>query len=350
MGLPKLEDSDSCSHTNSECGCRIEGRSSRVALISRRAFLLGLAGTMVSAYADAAERASKEEAAQFPLVDAHSHFVPSSRFDFGYTAEELLKAMDAGGFKRMVVLGYGPELPDLAKQHPDRFVVSFGSHLSFRTRQARGEIKDGTVSAEVEKIGAEFEEALKSGLYRGIGEIHTYSRPISGGGATVAGSTIAPDSPLILGLLELAGRYGVPINIHCDDYGAKQMVAALKANPKAAVIWAHTGSYMSPSDVRNILRDHPNVSFDLSAKNPACCGSGLREYPILGFFGIDRSWQQLFEAYPERFVVGVDFYAASQLGAAREAGEFYRRILTQLTPATARKIGYENAEKLYRLK
>jgi len=41
--------------------------------------------------------------------------------------------------------------------------------------------------------------------------------------------------------------------------------------------------------------------------------------------------------------------SSSALRYAREAGEFYRTILGQLTPATARKIGYQNAEKLYGL-
>jgi hypothetical protein len=45
---------------------------------------------------------------------------------------------------------------------------------------------------------------------------------------------------------------------------------------------------------------------------------------------------------------GVDFLAARHLRLAREIGE-YRGLLTQLTPATARGIGYENAQRLYGL-
>jgi hypothetical protein len=37
------------------------------------------------------------------------------------------------------------------------------------------------------------------------------------------------------------------------------------------------------------------------------------------------------------------------LSRAREIGEYYRRILTRLTPATARKIGDENAIKAFGL-
>ena len=70
---------------------------------------------------------------------------------------------------------------------------------------------------------------------------------------------------------------------------------------------------------------------------------------MLGLGGIDETWQQLFEAYPDRFFLGVDFLTHGMLSRAREIGEYYRRILTRLTPATARKIGYENAIKAFGL-
>jgi hypothetical protein len=34
---------------------------------------------------------------------------------------------------------------------------------------------------------------------------------------------------------------------------------------------------------------------------------------------------------------------------AREVGEYYRGLLAQLTPPAARKIGYENAQRLFGL-
>jgi hypothetical protein len=70
---------------------------------------------------------------------------------------------------------------------------------------------------------------------------------------------------------------------------------------------------------------------------------------MIGFGGIDETWRQLFEAYPDRFFLGVDFLTQGMLSRARGVGEYYRTILTQLTPATARKIAYENAVKAYGL-
>lgn len=323
-----------------------------MAPLSRRAFLSGFLGTAMTACAAPVVRTPKEEIAQLPLIDAHSHYVPRS-VSFGYAPEDLLRAMDAAMIRRMVVLGYGRVVPDLARAHPDRFVAGYGGLINLKLRQARGEIKDGTTSAEVERIGAEFEAALKTGLYQAIGEIHTYAREIPAsvtGGSAVPAGNISPNSPLIRRLLELAGRYDIPINIHCDDYGAKLMTRAIKDYPKARMVWAHIGSWLTHSEVRDILRDHPNVVFDLSAKNPACCPGGVRNYPLLFAGRIDESWRQLFEIYPDRFLAGVDFFSSVHLRAAKEAGEFYRDLLAQLMLATARKIAYENAERVHGLR
>jgi Tat protein secretion system quality control protein TatD with DNase activity len=292
-------------------------------------------------------RTPKEEVAEFPLIDAHSHYVPKAMSDYGYTPEELLKAMDIAGIRRMVVLGFGPGVSQLARQKPSRFVASYVGDFSFRFRQARGEIKDGTTPTEVERISVEFEKALKSGLYQGIGEIHTYADPWI---PFLPGANIAPDSPLINRLLHLAGRYGMPINIHCTSTGVEKMARSLRAHPKTLVVWAHTGSYLSPSAISDILREYPNVFFDLSSKNPACCPAGYSQnHPLMGIRSINENWRQLFEAYPHRFLVGVDFLSSNHLFYAREAGEFYRTILGHLMPATARKIGYQNAQRLYGL-
>jgi hypothetical protein len=162
--------------------------------------------------------------------------------------------MNQAGIKRMIVVGFGPEVPELPKRHPDRFVAAY-VQFNFRWRQdpamagrmpERFRIKDGTTPEEVERIGGEFEEALKSALYRALSEITTYARPIHGsvlGGRAAPGADISPDSPLVRRLIELAGRYEVPINIHCEDYGTSQMVNAVRAYPRTRVIWAHTGSY-----------------------------------------------------------------------------------------------------------
>jgi hypothetical protein len=154
----------------------------------------------------------------------------------------------------------------------------------------------------VERVGGEFEQALRSGRYRGLGEITTMARPISSrttGGQAAPGASISPDSPLIRRLLELDGRYNVPINVHCDATAASQMAAAVRAYPGTKVIWAHLGSYLSPAACAHFLAEHTNLHFDLSSKNAAyapAAGSAVDAHPLHGVRGIDEGWRQLFEA------------------------------------------------------
>ena len=320
-------------------------------------------GTALTGCAVPVIRTPKEEVAQFPLIDNHSHFLSKQqRSDIGTTPDELLKAMDAAGIRRMIVVGFGPEVPELPKRYPGRFVASY-IYNNFRSRQdirlvgripERQRIVDGTSPREVEWIGGEFEEALKTGLYRALGEITTIANPIPAsalGGTTIpaSGANVSPDSPLVRRLIELAGKYDVPINIHCEDYALQQMVHAVGAYPKTRVIWAHTGSYLSPSIIRGLLRDYPNLDFDLSAKNLLYRSPRSAQYSLLSSGVIDESWRQLFEAHPDRFYFGVDFLTAEHLRLAAQIGQYVQAILAQLTPPTARKIAYENAVRTYGL-
>lgn len=140
-------------------------------LMSRRAFMLGLMAAAMAACAAPVIRTPKEEVSKYPLFDVHSH-----RFSGGSpTAEEFLEIMNAAAISRMNVFeGGGPDPARLARQYPDRFVVSYRPPIN-RSTAMRGMLDD----EEVRRIGIEVEKALKSGLYKGLGEVITY-----GGGAT----------------------------------------------------------------------------------------------------------------------------------------------------------------------
>lgn len=309
-------------------------------LISRMAFMLGL---MAAAMASCAAptfviRTPKEEVAKFPLIDVHSHASGSPR----RTAQEFIETMDAAGIARMVLFmgesftGRTRQVSEFQK-YAERLVLFYTG--SIRSDTVRAKIKTGDSKAVGEFL-AEYELALQSGLYDGLGEIHTYHSDLP--------TQIAPDSPAIRGLLELAMRHGLPINIHCTTDSRANMERALKAYPKATVIWAHTGTFLPPAALMDLLHTHPNLNFDLAIKNKR-----LRRdaYPILLGMMLREEWRQLFESYPDRFFVGFDFpgvgeFHGTRLETARESTEFIRAILTQLTPDTARKIAYENAQRM----
>jgi predicted TIM-barrel fold metal-dependent hydrolase len=315
-------------------------RTHHVARILQRMVFVGTLSAVLASCSvpDLVVRTPKEEVAKFPLIDVHSHYTGTPR----RTAQEFIETMDATGIERMVLFmggsftGGGDRASEFQK-YPERFVLFYTGPIADDT--ARAKIRSGDPKA-VKELLADYERALKSDLYGGLGEIHAYhsDRP----------TQIAPDSQAIRGLLELATTYDVPINIHCNADGRVEMERALQAYSKAAVVWAHTGTFLPPAAIMDLLRTYPNLHFDLAIKNKRLRSDG---YPILFGMTLREDWRQLFESYPDRFFVGFDFPGVgyshgTRLETARESTEFIRAILMQLTPSTARKIAYENAQAM----
>ena len=278
-------------------------------------------------------RFPKEQATVLPLFDAHFHY------NEPVDENEMFANLSAAHIKRTVLFGT-ESASEMARKYPERFVASYSGSLSVHRR----ELKGGTDEAIVQTIAGEFEQALQSGLYRGLGEVSAYHH-------AYPDDPIAPDSPLILRLLEVAGRYRVPINIHCSDFGYSGMQHALRASPGTTVIWAHTGSHLPPDKIQVLLRMFPNLYFDLAAMDEYWPG----RHTLLSFLGrIDGSWRHLFEEFPERFLIGFDLSTdvnrGRRISTAAANAAVMEQVLSGLTPATATKLAYENAERLYQIR
>jgi predicted TIM-barrel fold metal-dependent hydrolase len=275
-------------------------------------------------------RPPKEQGTFLPLFDAHFHY------NDPVDENKMLANLDAAHITRAVLFGT-ESASAMARKYPERFVASYAGHLSVRRRESKG----GTDETVVQTIADEYEQALRSGLYRGLGEVAAYHH-------AYPDDPIAPDSPLMLRLLEVAGRYGVPINIHCSDFGYAGMQHALRASPNTTVIWAHTGSHLPPDKIQILLRMFPNLYFDLAAMDEYWPG----RHTLLSFLGrIDNSWRRLFEEFPDRFLMGFDLSTDAgrgrRLSRAAANAAVMQRVLSGLTPATATKLAYQNAERLY---
>jgi hypothetical protein len=293
-----------------------------------------MAAAMISC-AGPVSRMPREVVAKIPLVDFHAHYPgrPSR------TAEEFIRTMDSVGIEQTVLFlgATGSKEASELQKHSDRFALFFAGPAA--NDAIRAKIKTGDPKPIVELL-ADYERALKSGLYRGLGEIYAYhaERP----------TRLAPDSPAIRGLLELVTTYGVPISIHCTADGRPEMERALKSHPKATVIWAHAGSFLSPAAMTDLLKAHPNLYFELAIKNQRV---RMDKYPILSGMTLREEWRQLFESYPDRFFLGFDFPGTgpnhgTPLETAAHSVEFFRTILMQLNLSTARKIAYQNARAI----
>ncbi|MGE5307002.1 MAG: amidohydrolase family protein [Alphaproteobacteria bacterium] len=308
-------------------------RSDRLIKTLKLSLFVGFLVVGVAACGFKGKQVARKRATFLPLFDVHFHYNDSIDED------KLFLNLSEAHITRSVLFGT-ESASDMAREYPERFVASYATDLSIRRQESKGG-KDEAVARE---IAGESEQALRSGLYRGLGEISTYHH-------AYPDDPIAPDSPLVLSLLAVAGRYHVPINIHCSDFGLPEMEHALRLAPGTTVIWAHTGSHLPPDKIRGLLREFPNLYFDLAAMDE----TWPRRHTLLSFFGrIDERWRLLFEEFPDRFLVGFDMSTnvnrGRQVTTAPANAAVMERVLSGLTPATATKIAYQNAERLYQFR
>jgi predicted TIM-barrel fold metal-dependent hydrolase len=186
--------------------------------------------------------------------------------------------------------------------------------------------------------------ALATGKYRGIGELH-----LIGG--------FAPHwrTPVIRGLFDLAGVHDVPVLLHTEFSNAGYILQLCRAFPRVRVVWAHAGAILSPIEVAEVMEACPQLSADLSARDPW----RFVNNPITDEAGnLTPEWRGLIERYPDRFMTGSDpVWPVEQLDGWNQADtgwqqyprfiDFHRRWLKALPPALAKKIRIDNARAAY---
>jgi len=132
----------------------------------------------------------------------------------------------------------------------------------------------------------------------------------------------------------------------------------LAHNRNARIVWAHAGSDMlgqwTVSLSRMLVAKHPNLFMSLRMVP----GRAPQNHPLTPNDQIKPEWRQLLNDFPDRFVIGGDqfFVSPGQRGGhavtvSQRSGVMRQRInmfLAALPESLARKIGYENAIRIYR--
>ena len=264
---------------------------------------------------------------------------------------------------------------EIAKKYAPRIVMlGGGGTLNPMLHEAT---RSPEVSDEVRRRFEETAERIIASGAKGFGEITAHhvsllpSHPYE---------WMPPDHALYLLLSDIAARHDVPIDLHFDPVPAdvatppslssprnppvlKANIAAferlLAHNRRAKIVWAHAGSdpvgFFTPQLVRELLGRHPNLSLSIRPLSPFP-GSMLN--PKAG--GPNSEWIAVLRAFPDRFVLGSDSFVAASGFAGSEALHTFaqraqmqrrgiRQLLTLLPGDVARRIAYENAERLYRL-
>ena len=115
--------------------------------------------------------------------------------------------------------------------------------------------------------------------------------------------------------------------------------------PEARIVWAHAGwdhtGERTVALMRRLLAAHPNLymSIKLDPQGPQ------RTSPWAADASIRPGWLAMLREYPDRFVIGSDQFFDE--GESRL--DTVRRFIDALPADLARRIGHDNAVRLYHL-
>ena len=164
------------------------------------------------------------------------------------------------------------------------------------------------------------ETEYKRGYYVGVGEFH-----LSGKAAA---------TKWVKRTVDFAVERKLYLHAHADDEALEILFAH---NPKARIIWAHTGFSTPPEKLAAYLERYSALWCELSYR-----------YGISDGGKLTPEWKRLFERYPDRFLLGSDTWISQRWDSYGSIMAEYRTWLAQLPPGVAEKIAFRNAEKLFK--
>ncbi|HWS76148.1 MAG TPA: hypothetical protein VN324_13475 [Quisquiliibacterium sp.] len=252
-------------------------------------------------------RALASSGAALPVFDAHIHYSHDA-WEVVPTAG-VISLMREAGLRRALVSSSDDEgTQRLLAAAPDLVVPSL------RPYRRRGEI---STWVRDESVARHVEERLARFRYAAIGEFHLY-------GADA-------DLPVPRRIVELAREHGLVLHAHSDADAVERI---FRQDPGARVLWAHAG-FDRPENVRALLARHRNLWADLAFRSEH--GAGGK---------VDPAWREVFEAFPDRFMVGTDTFTPERLHYIPEHARWTRAWLADLPEPLAERIAWRNAEAL----
>ncbi|MEN3346563.1 MAG: hypothetical protein V7632_198 [Bradyrhizobium sp.] len=163
-------------------------------------------------------------------------------------------------------------------------------------------------------------DEFKRGYYRGIGEFHLHGK--------------AAESEWVKKMVDFAVANGLILHAHSD---AEAVEILMRHNPRARIIWAHTGFGLETGRVAEMLTKYPKLWGELSYRGGIVDGAGK----------LTPGWRALFERFPDRFLLGSDTWIPERWASYGEIMAGYRSWLDQLPPEVAAKIAHGNARALF---
>lgn len=317
-------------------------------------------------------------------IDVHFHLIADKGDleSFDEAARMALQIMDAERIRTIVVMSPPrprenfdfESLAEVVKKYSPRIVMFGGGGTLNPMLQEAG--KSPEVAGEVRRRFEETARSIIASGARGFGEITAHHVSLS---PSHGYESVPADHPLLLLLADIAAQHDMPIDLHFDpvpadvekpfNLSSPRNPAVLKENiggferllahnRKAKIVWQHAGAdpvgYFTPKLVRELLGRHSNLALSIRPTGPFP-GAMV---PMKG--AINDDWIAVLRDFPDRFVIGSDNFVVATRYTGPDAPRIFaqraeiqrrgiRRLLSHLPADLARRIGYENAERLYRL-
>ncbi len=277
-----------------------------------------------------------------PIIDLHFH--PSTAWDAG----ALITLFDRIG---VAAAGNGPAGPDgvglgFGRSSPARFLPYCGLGEITYWLNTEGDRTWRLSGQGITNYLSKLEVALRSGQCKGIGEL--FPNNLRSHDSSFPGFRYPVDSPMMRRLWELSAKYQVPLSVHAeaDAPTVAEMERLLDVTPTGVFIWAHTGFNAEPPLLRGLFAKHANLLCELSFRDERRTTLGR---PISLAHLIRPEWQDLFENFSDRFVIGTDTYPLGDMRQYEFIIGYWHEILGQLSHDTAERIAHQNAEHIMRL-
>jgi hypothetical protein len=274
----------------------------------RKAIFLPLLAAALFGFAEARAQDSKQD---IKIFDAHLHY--NQEPNPYYSLPQVLEI-----FRRNNVTGIlATSRPNkgthqlMDAKAPGLWVVPF-----IRPYRTRPDIQSWFHDPIIFDL---VKDEYKRGYYRGVGEFHLYGKSAA--------------NEWVKKTVDFAVEHDLYLHAHCDE---EALLILFGHNPRAKIIWAHTGFSVAPSRVGELLAKFPALWGELSYRGGITRGNELAP-----------EWRDLFARYSDRFLLGSDTWINERWASYDDIMKEYRGWLKQLPAEQAQRIAYGNAERLF---
>jgi Tat protein secretion system quality control protein TatD with DNase activity len=261
------------------------------------------------------------DAQAMPIFDAHMHYNIEARSE--YPPEKVLEIFARNNVRGILANSRpneGSELlaAEIQSKHKAIEVVPF--IRVYRDRADYGTWhKNPEIVAMIER---EFTSGFFKGKVRGIGEFHIYGDEAK--------------SKEFAQIVAFAKKHDLWLHAHCDEAA---LGVIFQLNPKAKVIWAHTGFSVATDKIASLMTQHTGLMGELSYRNDITEGGKL-----------SKQWRALFAAHADRFLLGSDCWVTERWAQYDELMSYYRKWLAELPKEKAEQIAFRSGERMFGIK